>query len=90
MVFLAQGAVDAYIEYGLHSWDMAAAVVIIREAGGIVIDTNGLLLITWPINNYLGSEFDLMSRRVLCASTKELASQLSQLLTHIEFPPEAW
>ncbi|KAK5975554.1 hypothetical protein GCK32_008749, partial [Trichostrongylus colubriformis] len=38
MMMVAQGACDAMVEYGLHSWDVAAAAVIIREAGGCVID----------------------------------------------------
>lgn len=38
---LASGAADAYYQFGLHCWDMAAATVIIREAGGTVIDTSG-------------------------------------------------
>lgn len=38
---LASGAADAYYQFGLHCWDLAAATVIIREAGGIVIDTSG-------------------------------------------------
>ncbi|KAM9225344.1 inositol monophosphatase 2 isoform 1-T1 [Dugong dugon] len=38
---LAAGAADAYYQFGLHCWDLAAATVIIREAGGIVMDTSG-------------------------------------------------
>lgn len=38
---LASGAADAYYQFGLHCWDLAAATVIIREAGGTVIDTSG-------------------------------------------------
>ncbi|XP_073068908.1 inositol monophosphatase 2 isoform X5 [Manis javanica] len=37
---LASGAADAYYQFGLHCWDLAAATVIIREAGGIVMDTS--------------------------------------------------
>uniref|UniRef100_A0A914H5I7 Inositol-1-monophosphatase n=1 Tax=Globodera rostochiensis TaxID=31243 RepID=A0A914H5I7_GLORO len=76
MMYLAQGSIDAYVEYGLHSWDMAAAVVIVKEAGGTVIDPTG-------------SEFDLMSRKVLSASTMKLAQQLSKELKHVDFEKEA-
>lgn len=38
---IATGAAEAYYQYGLHCWDIAAAAVIIREAGGCVIDTSG-------------------------------------------------
>ena len=89
MVLLAQGAIDAYVEYGLHSWDMAASVVIVREAGGIVIDPSGLFIQSKLCKWFTGSEFNLMSRRVLCAGTLDLATQLSSILTHVDFPIEA-
>lgn len=38
---IASGAAEAYYQYGLHCWDIAAAAVIIREAGGCVMDTTG-------------------------------------------------
>lgn len=38
---LARGSVDAYFEFGPHIWDMAAGSLIIREAGGVVIDPSG-------------------------------------------------
>ncbi|KAI1710157.1 inositol monophosphatase family domain-containing protein [Ditylenchus destructor] len=38
MAYLAQGSVDAYVDYGLRAWDYAAGVVIVREAGGLVVD----------------------------------------------------
>lgn len=41
MVYVAQGSVDAYIEYGIHSWDVAAAALIVCEAGGFLIDPTG-------------------------------------------------
>lgn len=44
MVYVAQGSVDAYIEYGIHSWDIAAAAVIVREAGGFLCDPTGNIL----------------------------------------------
>lgn len=41
---VASGGCDAYFEFGLHAWDMAAGWIIILEAGGSVIDTTGKLL----------------------------------------------
>lgn len=38
---VAAGAAEAYYQYGLHCWDIAAAALIITEAGGCVIDTTG-------------------------------------------------
>lgn len=41
MVMVAGGNADAYQEFGLHCWDMAAAKLIVEEAGGVVMDMNG-------------------------------------------------
>ncbi|TVQ03888.1 MAG: inositol monophosphatase [Balneolaceae bacterium] len=38
---VACGRFDAFFEYSLHIWDVAAAALIIREAGGIVTDWKG-------------------------------------------------
>lgn len=38
---IAMGAADAYHCDHLNSWDVAAGLLIIQEAGGVVIDTNG-------------------------------------------------
>jgi fructose-1,6-bisphosphatase/inositol monophosphatase family enzyme len=48
---VASGGCDAYFEFGLHAWDMAAGDLIVREAGGAVIDTNGKILTTITTNN---------------------------------------
>lgn len=41
MSMVALGGSDAYFEFGLHAWDMAAGDLIVREAGGTVIDPAG-------------------------------------------------
>ena len=33
---MAAGRYDGYWERGLHSWDVAAGILIVREAGGLV------------------------------------------------------
>ncbi len=38
---VAMGRLDGYWEMGLSSWDMAAGIVIVREAGGLVTDYAG-------------------------------------------------
>jgi len=75
MVYTAQGSIDAYVEYGLHSWDMAAAAVIVKEAGCRIMDPSG-------------KDFNVLHRKVLCAGTPELADQFSKLLKDVEFKPE--
>ena len=39
--WLAQGRTDAYYERGLNPWDVAAGLVIAREAGAVVSDLGG-------------------------------------------------
>ncbi|KAL0279880.1 UNVERIFIED_CONTAM: hypothetical protein PYX00_001347 [Menopon gallinae] len=73
MAMVALGGTDAYFEFGTHAWDVAAGDLIVREAGGVVIDP-------------AGGNFDIMSRRVLCAGTQDVAIQLSKEL--LQFYPE--
>lgn len=68
MAMVALGSADAMFDYGLHAWDIAAGDLIVREAGGVVIDP-------------AGGPLDIMSRRVLCASTPELAKVFVNKLT---------
>lgn len=65
---VALGGTDAFFDSGLHAWDIAAGDLIVREAGGVVLDPSG-------------GPLDLMSRRVLAAATPELANQLANILT---------
>ena len=55
MAWVACGRYDAYWEQSVSAWDMAAGVIIVREAGGVVTDT-------------LGGELDLMDGTVLAAN----------------------
>lgn len=41
MCAVGVGYCDAYYQMGLHCWDMAAGCVIVREAGGVVVDMSG-------------------------------------------------
>ena len=47
MAYVACGRAEGFWEVHLHPWDMAAAIVIIREAGGVVTDFSGK-----PMNVY--------------------------------------
>jgi len=73
MCMVALGGADVSFEFGIHAWDIAAGDLIVREAGGVSIDP-------------AGGPFDVMSRRTLCASSMELAQQLSKIL--IQYYPE--
>src|SRR3989344_55795 len=41
LCYIAEGACDAFFEYVLRPWDVAAGILIVREAGGEVTDING-------------------------------------------------
>jgi len=50
---LAMGRLDAYYEAGIHSWDIAAACLIVQESGGVVS------------NMEPSAEFDLTQRNIV-------------------------
>jgi myo-inositol-1(or 4)-monophosphatase len=52
--YLACGRLDGFWEIGLHPWDVAAAALIVQEAGGRVTDFEGG-------SNYLSGEFFVAS-----------------------------
>ena len=41
LAWVAQGRFDGYWERDIQSWDMAAGIVLVREAGGFVSDPDG-------------------------------------------------
>ena len=41
LAWVAAGRFDGYWERGLSRWDMAAGIVLVREAGGFVTDADG-------------------------------------------------
>ncbi len=41
LVYVAAGRLDAFYEYNLNSWDVAAGALVVREAGGSVTDFSG-------------------------------------------------
>lgn len=74
--FIAEGFCDAYYEFGLCSWDVAACSLILTEAGGVVMDTKG-----GPLN--------IMSKRMIAACNAFIAKELSDALpVHMEYPAE--
>ncbi|XP_075228358.1 inositol monophosphatase 1-like [Lycorma delicatula] len=67
LCYVAMGAWDAYQVDHLYCWDYSAGALIIKEAGGVVLDTSG-------------DEFKIMNRKILTASTPQLAEQLVKLV----------
>ncbi len=66
LAYVAAGRLDAFWEYGLSVWDMAAGVLLIREAGGLVADIDGS-------DNYLDSG------NIVCGNPKSFKAVLQSL-----------
>lgn len=66
LAYVAAGRFDAYWEDWLSPWDMAAGIVLVREAGGFVTDKNG------------GD--DLFGRGGVVAGNEKIAGQLRSVL----------
>ncbi len=41
MAYVAAGRFEAFYEHALHAWDVAAGIIIVKQAGGKVCDFNG-------------------------------------------------
>lgn len=70
LAYVACGRLDGYWERGLSPWDLAAGVVIVEEAGGVV-------------TAYDQSTFDIRSGRIL-ATNGQIHSMLSQALLQVK------
>jgi myo-inositol-1(or 4)-monophosphatase len=41
LAYVACGRLDGYYEFGINPWDVAAGALLVREAGGVVLDFEG-------------------------------------------------
>ncbi|XP_034945790.1 inositol monophosphatase 2-like [Chelonus insularis] len=67
MTLVAKGVADAFQMDHLKPWDVAAGLLLIEEAGGVVIDTKG-----GPLN--------IMKPQVIAAASDSLAREISKLI----------
>jgi myo-inositol-1(or 4)-monophosphatase len=67
LAHVAAGRLDGYIAAGPHGWDVAAGVIIVREAGGQVTDFSG------------GPRW--LDKREIVAGPPDLHRQLTKLAT---------
>lgn len=58
LAYVACGRYDAFYEYSLNSWDVAAGVFIVKQAGGVVTDFSGG-------NNYLFGKELIASNKLI-------------------------
>ncbi|GAA6215194.1 inositol monophosphatase 1 [Lates japonicus] len=68
MCLVACGSADAYYHMGIHCWDMAGGAAVVTEAGGVIMDISG-------------GPFDLMSRRLIVASSRAIAERIAKEIT---------
>lgn len=64
--YVAAGRLDGFFEFGLMPWDMAAGILLVREAGGSCIDFDG-------------SENYLNSGNLIAANVKITAQMVSRI-----------
>lgn len=73
LAHVASGAIDAFWATKIHAWDVAAGVLLIREAGGIVTGRDG-------------SAFDLWNPHFVAANGPKLHREMLRVLT--KFSPK--
>lgn len=73
LAYLAAGRLDAYWATSVKNWDIAAGILLVREAGGVVTHIDG-------------SELDLDVPQFLASASQPLHEQLLRLLSAAEQP----
>lgn len=71
MCYVASGRLDGYFAASVNQWDIAAGVLILREAGGVLSAMDG-------------GPFDLSRPKFACAGTSALHAQLLEILARAE------
>lgn len=67
LAYVACGRCDGFWEFGLHSWDMAAGALLVKEAGGFISDLNG-------------NDHYLQTGNIICANPK-LHAQMLEIIS---------
>ncbi|KAG8034495.1 hypothetical protein G9C98_007571 [Cotesia typhae] len=67
LAYVAKGTMDGFQIDHLKPWDVAAGILLVREAGGTVIDTKG-------------GVFNVMKPNTIAAGTEALALEMSKLI----------
>ncbi len=70
LAYVACGRLDGFWELGLHIWDIAAGILLVKEAGGIVCDPHG-------------GEHYLKSGNVVAANPTIIRQLLKMTKTHL-------
>lgn len=84
MCTIAKGVVDVYWEVGCWEWDVAAAVVIVREAGGIVVSGDNKRDLN-PVNIF-GRKYLAIRAAQDQQSQIKIAEQMWEIIPEINAP----
>jgi myo-inositol-1(or 4)-monophosphatase len=63
LAYVACGRFEAFYEYGLHPWDVAAGILLVREAGG-------------QVSNFSGIEKNLTGEEIIAANSSVFSDVL--------------
>ena len=72
LAYVAAGRFDGFWEHGLQPWDIAAGILLLKEAGGVITDMHG-------------GEQMMTNGQVVCAN-ENLHPQLLKLLKNAKAP----
>lgn len=71
LCYIACGRLEAFFEYGLKPWDVAAGTFILRQSGGLVSD-------------FSGGEDYLFNREIVAANSKVFDEFLNQTMKYLK------
>lgn len=71
IAYVACGRYDAYYEYGIHAWDVAAGALLVQEAGGIVTD-------------FIGGKDFIFGERFVCGNKNVHRELLEKIKIHFK------
>lgn len=70
LAYVADGRFDAFFEYGLNAWDVAAGALLVKEAGGMVSDFS------------MGNEY-LFGKQIIATNTPIYPSFAQEINKHL-------
>jgi myo-inositol-1(or 4)-monophosphatase len=70
LAYVACGRLDAFWEFGLHIWDIAAGILLVKEAGGLICDP-------------MGGENYLETGNIVAANPKLIRPLLKEITPHL-------
>eukprot|EP01156_Anaeramoeba_ignava_P014508 Anaeramoba_ignava/a609404_499.p1 GENE.a609404_499~~a609404_499.p1 ORF type:complete len:258 (+),score=-22.04 a609404_499:375-1148(+) len=67
LCMVARGTYEGYYEINLKPWDVAAGIIILKEAGG-------------KVSNHLGEEYDMFKDKCIVATNSKIHKELLSLI----------